>query len=141
MAYDWSSAQICPDREQSGSMDGTILGIDDFQALLTQLDHRAWNKSPVSIIELRDVLRRAAALLCSTCQDQSAIVQRLVGIPFSIFTKQSIKSGISLWLGVIQESPCLESMVVSAIAEYWERTVRDRVGIFSSKLRWGFRRA
>ncbi len=90
----------------------------------------------VSIGELRDILRRAAALLCSTTLDQCAIVQRLVGIPFAVFTKQSIKLGISLWLGVINENPRMEPRIVAVIAERWEKTVRNRTGVFSNKLKY-----
>lgn len=82
------------------------------------------------------MLRRAAALLCKINGDQCAIVQHLVGIPFSMFTKQSIKLGISLWLGVINENPQMEPRILSVIAENWEKTVRNRVGVFSSKLQY-----
>ena len=90
----------------------------------------------ISIGELRDILRRAAALLCRTTLDQCAIVQHLVGIPFAVFTKQSIKLGISLWLGVINENPRMEPRIVAVIAERWEKTVRNRTGVFSDKLQY-----
>ena len=90
----------------------------------------------VSIGELRDILRRAAALLCRTTLDRCAIVQHLVGIPFAVFTKQSIKLGISLWLGVINENPRMEPRIVAVIAERWEKTVRNRTGVFSNKLQY-----
>lgn len=59
-----------------------------------------------------------------------------MGIPFVIFTKQSIKLGISLWLGVINENPHMEPRILAVIAEEWEKTVRHRVGVFSSKLQY-----
>ena len=90
----------------------------------------------VSIAELRGILRRAAALLCKTTLDQCAIVQHLVGIPFAVFTKQSIKLGISLWLGVMNENPRMEPRIVAVIAERWEETVRNRTGVFSDKLQY-----
>ena len=116
------------------SMDGSLKAIEDDQAVLAHLERRTLEKKFVSIGELRDILRRAAALLCRTKKDQCAIVQHLVGIPFTIFTKQSIKLGISLWLGVINESPQMEPRILAVVAENWEKTVRDRVGAFSSKL-------
>ena len=90
----------------------------------------------VSIGELRDILRRAAALLCKTSLDQCAVVQHLVGIPFAVFTKQSIQLGISLWLGVMNENPRMEPRIVAVIAERWEETVRNRTGVFSNKLQY-----
>lgn len=85
----------------------------------------------VSTSEIRDVLRRAAALLCRTKKDQCAIVHHLVGIPFALFTKQSIKLGISLWMGVINENPRMESRILVEIADNWESTIRKRLGIFN----------
>lgn len=83
---------------------------------------------------MRDTLRRAAALLCKARIDQSALVHHLVGIPYTSFTKQSIKLGVSLWLGVINENPRMESRILVEVAERWESTVHRRVGAFSSKL-------
>jgi phosphatidylinositol 4-kinase len=94
------------------------------------------NHKHVTIAELRDILRRAAALLCRVKTDHSPIVQHLVGIPFAVFSKQSIKLGISLWTSVTKENPRMESRIFVAIAENWENTVRKRRGIFSPALRY-----
>lgn len=105
------------------------------EAILALLERRASEKKFVPIGELRDILRRAAALLCRAKSDYCAIAHRLVSIPFAIFTNQSIKLGISLWLGVINENPRLESTILTEIAQNWELTVRNHVGAFSEKLR------
>lgn len=73
-------------------------------------------------------------MLCRVKRDQSAIVHHLVGIPFAVFTKQSIKLGISLWMSVIKENPRMESRILVAIAENWEITVRKKRGLFSDAL-------
>ena len=104
--------------------------IDDAHAILAVLDRRLGDRKYVSIGEIRDILRRAAALLCRSVQDQSAIVHHLVRIPFTIFSKQSIKLGISLWLGVINENARMESRLLVEIAEHWNMSVKNRVGIF-----------
>ncbi|KAF2810160.1 phosphatidylinositol 4-kinase-like protein STT4 [Mytilinidion resinicola] len=109
--------------------------IEDATKLLTDLESRTLNQKQVSIAELRDILRRAAALLCRVKCDQTAIVQHLVGIPFAVFTKQSIKLGISLWMSVIKENPRMESRILIAITENWEATVRRKRGMFSEALR------
>lgn len=111
--------------------------VDDDVALLAHLERRTIDKKFVSIGELRDLLRRAAALVCRSNKDQCAIIQHLVKLPFSIFTKQSIKLGISLWLGVINENPSMEPRILAVIAEEWENTVHNRIGAFSPKLRYG----
>lgn len=101
--------------------------------VLAHLEKRTLQHKYIPIGELRDILRRAAALLCRTKQDECAIVHHLVAIPFLVFTKQSIKLGISLWLGVINENPRMESRLLIEIAQQWEATVHRRVGIFNAK--------
>ena len=105
------------------------------QEALARLAHKAEQKVPVSEAELRDILRRAAALLCKADVDQCGIVRYLIEIPFTIFTKQSIKLGISLWLGVINENPIMEPRILTEIAQNWETTVHTNAGVFSEKLR------
>lgn len=108
---------------------------EDAEAILFQMGRRAMENKFISIGELRDLLRRAAALLCRSKKDQSAIVQYLVELPFTIFTKQSIKLGISLWLSVINENQSMESRILAVVVEEWEKSVRGRMGIFSPTLR------
>lgn len=119
----------------SKSGEDSIEIIEDDQAILAHLERRTLDKRFVPIGELRDILRRAAALLCRAVKDQCAIVQHLVGIPFAIFTKQSIKLGISLWLGIMNENPRMEPRILVLIAKEWEKTVRNRLGVFNRKLR------
>jgi phosphatidylinositol 4-kinase len=109
--------------------------LQDATNLLIDLENRTLNHKHVTIAELRDILRRAAALLCRVKTDQSPIVHHLVGIPFAVFSKQSIKLGISLWTSVTKENPRMESRILVAIAENWETTVRKRRGIFSPSLK------
>lgn len=110
--------------------------IQDATKLLVDLEQRTLHHKHVTIAELRDTLRRAAALLCRAKIDQSPLVHHLVGIPFAVFSKQSIKLGISLWTSVIKENPRMESRVLVAIAETFESTVRKRRGLFSPLLRY-----
>ena len=105
------------------------------QEALARLAHKAEQKDHVSEGELRDLLRRAAALLCKADVDQCGIVRYLIEIPFTMFTKQSIKLGISLWLGVINENPIMEPRILTEIAQNWEATVLKNAGVFSEKLR------
>ncbi|KAF1996104.1 hypothetical protein P154DRAFT_525820 [Amniculicola lignicola CBS 123094] len=109
--------------------------IEDATKLLVDLESRTLHHKHVTIAELRDVLRRAAALLCRVKTDQSPILHHLVGIPFAVFSKQSIKLGISLWMSVIKENPRMEPRILVAIAECWETTVRKKQGLFNPALR------
>ncbi|KAL9042174.1 MAG: hypothetical protein Q9180_000786 [Flavoplaca navasiana] len=118
--------------------DGHILRPKEAQSdqnIVDHLSNRSTRRDSMSIGEMRDTLRQAAALLCKARTDQSAIVHHLVDVPFKTFTKQSIKLGVSLWLGVINENPQMESRILSEVVEQWERTVKTRLGAFSTKLR------
>jgi len=106
---------------------------DDAVTVLAHLEEQTLKRKYIPIGELRDILRRAAALLCRSKKDECAIVHHLVGIPFAIFTKQSIKLGISLWLGVINENPRMEPRILMEIAQQWESTVHRGLGVFSAK--------
>ncbi|KAF5022236.1 hypothetical protein F66182_5721 [Fusarium sp. NRRL 66182] len=101
---------------------------------LAHIEARILSKKSTSITEVRDILRRAAALLCRTNKDEAAVAHHLVSIPFALFTKQSINLGVSLWLGVINENPRLESKLLNEIAQQWEFTLARKVGLFSPTL-------
>ncbi|KAJ4173624.1 phosphatidylinositol-4- kinase [Fusarium falciforme] len=90
---------------------------------LAHIEARILSKKSAAITEVRDILRRAAALLCRTEKDEAAIAHYLVSIPFALFTKQSIKLGVSLWLGVMNENPRLEPKLLNEIAQQWEFTL------------------
>lgn len=102
--------------------------------MLSVLSRRAAEGKFIVPGELRDILRRAAALLCRSNDDQCFIVQHLVSIPFSVFTKQSMQLGTSIWLGVINENPRMEPRLLIEITRCWEVTVRRKLGIFNDKL-------
>lgn len=102
---------------------------------LLNLHKRVEQKQHIQASEVKDVLRRAAALLCQSKKSQTAIVHHLINIPFGIFTKESIKLGISLWLGVIHENPRMEPRILTEAAHAWERTIDRKTGIFSPKFR------
>ncbi|KIW72093.1 hypothetical protein PV04_00313 [Phialophora macrospora] len=102
---------------------------------LLDLHRRLLQKVHVKTSEVKDVLRRAAALLCQSKKSQTAIVHLLVNIPLAIFTKESIKLGISLWLGVIHENTRMEPRILTEAAQAWERTIDRRQGIFNPKFK------
>ncbi|KAF7878887.1 hypothetical protein EAF04_000090 [Stromatinia cepivora] len=104
---------------------------NDAVSLLAKLEAQIHKKKHIAIGEIRDVLRRAAALLCRSDKDECAIIRYLVSIPFAIFTKQSIKLGGSLWLGVINENPSMEPRILMEIAQQWELTSHRKIGIFN----------
>lgn len=101
------------------------------QESLADLHSRTGHGIPVQSFEVKDVLRRAAALLCQSKKSQTAIVHHLVNIPFEIFTKESIKLGISLWLGVIHENSRMESRILTEVVQAWERLIDRKEGIFN----------
>ena len=117
----------------SQSTEVEILPTDVEEAIkLRLLSRRLWNHQQVPFSEVRDILRNAAGVLTKGATDRTPLISDLVGIPFTIFTKQSINLGISLWLGVVKENPYLESRVLVEIAKGWESTVRLKKGFFNA---------
>ncbi|KAI6249657.1 Phosphatidylinositol 4-kinase stt4 [Erysiphe necator] len=108
------------------------LDFEDATTILACLETRLREHKSVSLVELRDILRRAASLLYRANKDECTIAHYLVSIPFVLFTKSSIKLGISLWLGVLNENPRMESRLLVEIAQQWELTIYQRRGVFCS---------
>ncbi|KAI8624667.1 phosphatidylinositol 3 [Xylariaceae sp. FL1651] len=103
----------------------------DAVAALAHVESRLTGKKTTPLHDVRDILRRAAALLCRSQKDESAITHYLVTIPFRIFSKESVKFGVSLWMGVINENPRMEPRVLSEIAQQWEVTIQKKLGLFN----------
>lgn len=101
---------------------------------LAHIESRLASRKNTPIAEVRDILRRAAALLCRTEKDESAITHYLVSLPFAIFSKEAIKLGVSLWLGVMNENPRMESRILAEVAQQWELTIQKHLGLFSPTL-------
>jgi phosphatidylinositol 4-kinase len=101
---------------------------------LSHIEKRILSRKATSLTDVRDILRRAAALLCRSEQDECSIIHYLVSIPFAMFTKQSIKLGISLWLGVIHENPRMEPRILAEIVQRWEFSIQKRQGLFSPSI-------
>ncbi|MCJ1397105.1 phosphatidylinositol-4- kinase [Xylographa trunciseda] len=127
---------LAQDNQQKDLANSPDHDINDARAILVVLERQVSERRFSSLSEIRDILRRAAALLCRSKQDQCAIVRHLVRIPFTLFTKRSIKLGISLWLGVINENPRMEPRILVEIAEHWEHTVQQKMGIFDDKFHY-----
>ena len=109
---------------------------ENVEELLRRLEKVLAIGKSVTTNQIRDVLKKAATLLCTNTPNQSTIIHLLVSIPFVIFTKPSIKLGIALWTGVIKENPIVETRIMTEIAAEWEKTVHKRVGIFRGSFRF-----
>jgi phosphatidylinositol 4-kinase A len=102
---------------------------------LAHVEARLLSKKVTPLEEVREILRRAAALLCRSKRYESAVAHYLVSIPFAMFTKQSMKLGVSLWLGVMNENPKMEPRLLMEIAQQWEFTIQKKLGLFSTAIR------
>lgn len=84
----------------------------------------------ICLDEVRDLLRRAAALLCTRSGRHASIAHYLVTLPFQIFTRESISIGVPLWLGVMHENPRMEPKLLAEITAAWDKTIQRGVGLF-----------
>lgn len=107
----------------------------DAVSALAHIEGRILQKKQTPMGDVRDILRRAAALLCrSKTGTECSVAHYLVSIPFAMFTKHSIKFGVSLWLGVINENPIWEPRILNEIAQHWEISIHKKLGLFSSAI-------
>lgn len=120
-----------PGTGQPIAMEPELAGVEEAKHLRA-LAQRLWNHESVSFSEIRETLRDAAGVLSKSASDSTPLISDLVGIPFTVFTKQSINLGISLWLGVVKENPSLESRILVEVAAGWEASVRLKKGFFNS---------
>ncbi|KAK1253769.1 hypothetical protein MKX07_001846 [Trichoderma sp. CBMAI-0711] len=119
---------------RSSFVQTTVIESANAATALAHIEARILSKKSTSLTEVREILRRAAALLCRGGKDESAVARYLVNIPFALFTKQSIKLGVSLWLGVMNENPRLEPKLLNSIAQQWELSISRKVGLFHPAL-------
>lgn len=122
--------------------DGPVLPapVVDIEDTLSRLYKQQVTQGNVSIAEARGPLRRAAALLCGSSEVRLSVIQFLVILPLEIFTEESIKLGISLWLGVINENPRAEPRILVEVQEAWDRSIQRRTGLFDPSFEYEFRR-
>lgn len=110
--------------------------VHELEPLLIKLATKATQRKYIGVVELREALKRAAAVLCRTSTPENCLIAHLiVQVPFLVFTKQAIKLGISLWLGVMNENPCMESRLLNEISSAWERSIALRQGVYDPRLR------
>ncbi|PGH01285.1 phosphatidylinositol 4-kinase [Blastomyces parvus] len=110
--------------------------IQNTQSMLIELEARISKGQPVMLESCRNLLRKATALICGASEPQTMIISHLVNIPFQMFTRESIKMGISLWLGAIHENPQTESRILTEVAQAWERTIQRKLGIFDPNFKF-----
>lgn len=107
----------------------------DAVTALAHIEERIHQKKNTPMGDIRDILRRAAALLCrSETGTECSVAHYLVSIPFAMFTKHSIKFGVSLWLGVMHENPIWEPRILNEIAQQWEISIHKRLGLFNTAI-------
>jgi phosphatidylinositol 4-kinase len=104
---------------------------DSLQRLIAQMEGKDYTVGRTPTADIRDMLRKAATLVCSSERDQGTLIRHLVGLPFAVFTKNAIKVGMLLWTGVIGEKPALSTQMLAEIARNFELTVEKRMGLFA----------
>ncbi|PLB54298.1 phosphatidylinositol 4-kinase [Aspergillus steynii IBT 23096] len=102
----------------------------EIESVLSELHQKVKQRNDMSLVEIRDTLRRAAAVLCSSSHPHPSIPHYLVSLPFETFSEESINMGISLWMGAIHENPRVEPMVLVEVLNAWERTIERKRGLF-----------
>lgn len=97
--------------------------MQDALEALVRIQKRMEEDDDVGIDELRPALRRAAALLCRSDVENRTLVHLLIKVPCIPFTRDSIKLGVSLWIGVLRENSRLETQILVEVMINWEAGV------------------
>ncbi|KAK9466528.1 hypothetical protein V1512DRAFT_171225 [Lipomyces arxii] len=106
----------------------------DFPTVLTMLSNlkkKVLAKKFISIAELRESLLRATAYSLKNVKISSPLLHYLAFIPLTMFTKQSVKLGVSIWLWILTEAPELQSRILAEIVLGFEWSIRNHGGIYS----------
>ncbi|PWY77156.1 phosphatidylinositol 4-kinase [Aspergillus sclerotioniger CBS 115572] len=123
-------AQSGSSRNRMIRFSAPLAASEAMESTLCQLSAQIRSGDAVPIVEVRDMLRQAAGLLCSDNDPSAFLAQYLVQLPFQIFSKESMDIGISLWLGVMHENPRVESKILVEVIGAWERSIQRRRGLF-----------
>lgn len=104
---------------------------ENVESILSRLNRQASTGNHISVIEVRNALRQAAAILCTDNDARPSIIHHFVTLPFQLFSKESMNMGVSLWLGAINENPRIEPRIMAEVTEAWEETIRRKRGLFN----------
>ena len=63
------------------------------------------------------------------------MIRYLVAIPFEAFGPSIMTTGIEAWTWVIGERSDLEMAILTEIEAAWNKTIEDRLGLFSTSLK------
>ncbi|KAF2156780.1 phosphatidylinositol 3 [Myriangium duriaei CBS 260.36] len=91
---------------------------------LREFSNRLSNQGTVTLAELRPALNKAAAVLCRADVHNRELVSLLVRVPCQIWTRDSIKVAVSLWMGVLRENARFESQILLEVLTQHELNLR-----------------
>ncbi|KAH8432560.1 1-phosphatidylinositol 4-kinase STT4 [Aspergillus melleus] len=131
--YKFPGARLTPGNNGLNVSTGSVTlsgSSSEVENKLFELHQKVRRHNDIPLTEIRDTLRSAAAILCSSIDPHPSISHFLVSLPFEIFSEESINMGISLWMGAIHENPRVEPKVLVEILNAWERTIQRKRGLF-----------
>lgn len=80
--------------------------------------------------DVRSLLFKASGYLAHPVEGK-VIAKLCVQIPMRVFNETSIQFGISLWTWAINEQPQLKGIILSEVAQLWDWSVKERLGLFA----------
>ena len=103
---------------------------------LIDIELRAQQGKKIPEKELNESFIWAGTHIYASHEDEYFLVQKLVSIPYQIFTSKVMEFGISIWVWISRARPSVHARMFAEIAKNWEWTVRRRKGLFSSSLKY-----
>lgn len=103
-------------------------------ALVDELVAALQAPTPPSIDVIESLVYRGTALAVSSEPLDTALIGLLVRVPMRVCTRAVMQAATHAWSWLLAERPAALVSVVSAIADGWHRTSRERVGLYSAEM-------
>lgn len=105
---------------------------EKLKALLANVSGQHHTGSHVPFSEARGLIFKASAFFTHRTEGRN-ITRLCVQIPFKYFSEASIQFGITMWLWAINENADLKPFILSEVAQLWEWSVNERVGMYTRR--------
>jgi hypothetical protein len=105
---------------------------------LTAIELQTQQQQKIEEKELQETFVWAGTHLYASHEDEFFLVQKLVSIPFKVFTSKVIEFGVSIWVWISRARPSVHSRLFAEIAKNWEWALRRRKGLFTTSLKYDY---
>lgn len=119
-------------RVQSHFNDSVFLS-DKIYERLRNIQRQIDNHEHISEESLATMMEECTGLAFLSTSNRGLLIRYVVQLPFAAFTSFAFKLGIRFWMLLMKERPECSTLLLLNVAIAWERSTRQRKGLFSTK--------